>query len=204
MGLVVDNWPGVACQPAYDPLDVIGLNEYFGLFQQGGGTTDDRDALSSYLDFFRSCYPQKALFVTEFGFDGNRNGPVEEYGTYQFQSNMLAFHLGVLASKSWLSGAMIQTLQDYPSYPYYNGSNPFPNSSINGKGIVDLYGNFKPAASVVSSVYHSTAQVRSVTAGGPLVVNVKRQRGHDHAGARLEHRLHQPPALVVQDLVSAL
>ncbi len=160
VALVVDNWPGVACQPAYDPLDAIGLNEYFGLFQEGGGTTDDRDALSPYLDFFRSCYPQKAVFVTEFGFDGNRNGPIEEYGTYQFQSNMLAFHLGVLASKSWLSGALIQTLQDYPSYPYYNGSNPFATSSINGKGLVDLYGNFKPAASVVSSSYHSFAQVR--------------------------------------------
>ncbi len=160
VGMVVDNWPGVPCQSAYAPLDAIGLNEYFGIFQEGGGTTDDRDALSPYLDFFRSCYPQKAVFVSEFGFDGNRNGPVEEYGTYQFQDNMLAYHLGVLNSKSWLSGAMIQTLQDYPSYPYYNGGQPFASPSVNGKGIVDLNGNMKPAAGVVSSYYHSFAQIR--------------------------------------------
>ncbi len=159
VAMAVDNWPGVPCQPAYAPLDAIGLNEYFGLFQEGGGSTDDRDALSSYLDLFRSCYPQKAVFVTEFGFDGNRNGPVEEYGTYQFQSSMLAFHLGVLATKSWLSGAMIQTLQDFPAYPYYNGANPWPDSPFNQKGLVDLYGNPKPAFSVVSGIYHSFTQL---------------------------------------------
>lgn len=159
VGLVVDNWPGIPCQSAYAPLDAIGLNEYFGIFQEGTGTTDDRDALSPYLDFFRSCYPSKAIFITEFGFDGNRNGPVEEYGTYQFQDDMLAYHLGVLDSKPWLSGAMIQTLQDFPAYPYYNGGQPFPASSINGKGIVDLYGNLKPAAAIVSSIYRSFQQL---------------------------------------------
>ena len=33
---------------------------------------------------------------------------------------------------------------------------------------------------------------------------VERQRRDDHVGARLQHRLEQPPALVVQDLVPAL
>jgi beta-glucuronidase len=159
VGIAIPTWGGMPCSDAYRPLDVIGGNEYFGLFNEGGGTTDDRAQLGPFLDSFRACYPNKALFVTEFGFDGNRNGPVEEYGTYQFQSNMLAYHLGVIGSKPWLAGALIQILQDFASYPGYNGANPYPNTSTNGKGLVDLHGGLKPAFSVVSQIFHSTRQV---------------------------------------------
>jgi beta-glucuronidase len=159
VGMAVDNWPGVACQSAYSPLQVLGDNEYFGWFDLGSGTTADRDALSPWLDSYRACYPHKALFITEFGFDANRNGPVEERGTYQFQSNSVAFHLGVFATKPWLSGVAYQTLQDYAAYPGYNGGNPWPNTPWNQKGLVDQYGNVKPAFSVVSQIYHATAQV---------------------------------------------
>ncbi len=161
VGIAIPTWGGEGCWPAYRPLDVIGGNEYFGLFNEGGGTTDDRVRLGPFLDEFRGCYPNKALFVTEFGFDGNRNGPVEEYGTYQFQSNMLAFHLGVIASKPWLSGAMVQILQNFAAYPGYNGANPYPDTPFNGKGLFDLGGGQKPAFSVVSQAFHSTRQIGS-------------------------------------------
>jgi beta-glucuronidase len=157
--------PGVVCAPAYGPLQVIGANEYFGLFDEDGGLTDDRDALGPFLDSFRACHPNQALMVSEFGFDGDRNGPVEEYGTYQFQSNMLAYHLGVLATKSWLSGAMIQTLQDFAATPGYNGGDPWPSPPINQKGLVDQYGNEKPAFAVVSGIFHATQQVGPRTSG---------------------------------------
>jgi beta-glucuronidase len=159
VGMAIMGIPGLVCDPAYAPLQVIGVNEYFGLFDEGGGLTDDRDVLSPFLDSLRACQPNKALFVTEFGFDGNRNGPVEEYGTYQFQANMLAYHLGVFASKTWLSGALVQILQDFLAYPSYNGGNPWPDSPINQKGLVDQYGNEKPAFAVVAQSYRSTAQV---------------------------------------------
>jgi Glycosyl hydrolases family 2, TIM barrel domain/Glycosyl hydrolases family 2, sugar binding domain/Glycosyl hydrolases family 2 len=158
-GMAIMGVPGIVCDPAYAPLQVIGANEYFGLFDEGGGVTDDRDALGPFLDSFRACHPNQALMVTEFGFDGNRNGPVEEYGTYQFQANMLAYHLAVFASKRWLSGAVLQTLQDFVASPGYNGANPWPDSPFNQKGLLDLYGNEKPAFAVVSSSYHSTQQI---------------------------------------------
>ncbi len=151
--------PGKVCDPAYRPLQVIGANEYFGLFDEGGGLTDDRDALGPFLDEFRACHPSQALMVTEFGFDGNRSGPVEEYGTYDFQANMLAYHLGVMASKGWLSGAVLQTLQDFAAAPGYNGGDPWPNPPFNEKGLVDQYGQEKPAFTVVSSSYRATQQV---------------------------------------------
>ena len=158
VGMAVSLWPGVACQPAYAKLDAIGFNEYFGWFDAGGGSTDDRDALSPFLDSFRACYPTKALFVTEFGFEADRDGPVEERGTFQFQADTLAFHLGVFASKPWLSGVVDWLLQDFAAIPGWGGGNPRPDPPFVHKGLVDLEGNLKPAFSVLSAIYHATSQ----------------------------------------------
>src|SRR5205085_6346485 len=57
--------PGRVCDPGYAPLQVIGANEYFALFDSRGGTTDDRDALGPFLDSFHACHPSQALMVTE-------------------------------------------------------------------------------------------------------------------------------------------
>jgi Glycosyl hydrolases family 2, TIM barrel domain/Glycosyl hydrolases family 2, sugar binding domain/Glycosyl hydrolases family 2 len=157
--------PGLVCDPAYGPLDVLGANEYFGLFDEAGGLTDERDALGPFLDQFRACHPRQALMVTEFGFDGDRSGPVEEYGTYEFQVNMLAYHLAVFASKPWLSGAILQTLQDFVAFPGYNGADPWPDPPVNQKGLLDMSGQEKPAFPTVSSIYRSTQQVEPLSAG---------------------------------------
>jgi beta-glucuronidase len=159
VAMSVSDWPGVACQPAYVPLDVIGYNDYFGWFDAGAGATDDRDALSPFLDSFRACYPNKALFISEFGFDANRNGPVEERGTYQFQSDAAAYHLRVFASKPWLSGAIYFLLQDAATFLGYSGGNPWPDPPFDRKGLIDSYGNMKPAFVGVASIYKTTAQI---------------------------------------------
>jgi beta-glucuronidase len=159
VGMAIADWPGVPCQAAYAPLDAIGFNDYFGWYDAGGGTTDDRDALSPFLDSLRACYPKKALFVTEYGFEASQNGPVEVRGTYQFQANTAAFHLGVFASKPWLSGAMYFALQDFATTPGFTGGNPYPDPPFNQKGLIDPNGNFKPAFAVVQSLYRATSQI---------------------------------------------
>ncbi len=179
VGMSISDWPGVACQSAYAPLQVIGFNEYFGWFDAGGGATDDRDALSPFLDTFRACYPSKALFVSEFGFDSNRNGPVEERGTYQYQADTVAFHLGVFASKPWLSGAMYFLLQDAATFPNYGGGNPFPDPPFDAKGLVDPSGTLKPAFAVVASIYKATMQIAPATP-----VSVAGKRTHSRRAAK--------------------
>ncbi len=176
VGMAISDWPGLSCQAAYAPLDALGFNDYFGWFDAGAGATDDRDQLSPFLDSFRGCYPHKGLFVTEFGFDANRNGPVEERGTYQFQANSAAYHLGVFATKSWLAGAVYFVLQDFASTPWYAGGNPFPDPPFNRKGLVDLTGNFKPAFATVAAIYHATVQL-----GQPVHAFVRR-RAHSSRG----------------------
>jgi beta-glucuronidase len=159
VGMAVSNWPGLGCQAGWDPLDVIGDNEYFGWFDAGGGGDDDRDALGPFLDSVRACYPTKAIMVTEFGFDASRDGPVEERGTYAFQANSVAFHLNVFASKPWLSGAMYFAMQDYVAFPQYSGGDPRPDPPYNQKGLIDFAGNPKPSFDVVSQIYHATPQI---------------------------------------------
>jgi beta-glucuronidase len=159
VGISISDWPGVACQPAYAPLDVIGVNEYFGWYGAGGGTTDDRDELGPFLDSLRACYPNQALFVTEFGFEANRNGPTEERGTYKFQANSVGYHLAVFGSKPWLSGAIYFLLQDAVSGPGFAGGNPWPFPPFLYKGLLDFAGHPKPAWGVVSSSFHHTVQI---------------------------------------------
>jgi beta-glucuronidase len=159
VGMAVSDWPGVACQAAYAPLDVIGVNEYFGWYDAGGGTTDDRDGLAAFLDGVHACYPTKATLITEFGFEANRTGPFEERGTYAFQANAAAFHLGVFASERWLSGALYFVLQDFAVTPGWSGGNPYPDPPFLHKGLLDLAGAPKPAFAVVSGIFHATTQI---------------------------------------------
>ena len=89
VGLAVAGYPGAGCQARYRPLDVIGVNDYFGWYPGPQGALFDRDKLSPYLDSLRRCYPNDALMVTEFGAEANRDGSVEDKGTYAFQQDFV-------------------------------------------------------------------------------------------------------------------
>jgi len=185
VGMAISDWPGVPCQSAYAPLDVIGFNDYFGWFDAGGGGTDDRDALSPFLDSLRACYPTKGLFVTEFGFEANRHGPVEERGTYEFQANSAAYHLEVFATKKWLSGALYFALQDFAARPGWGGGDPYPDPPWVQKGLVTPTGQLKPAFSIVSSIFHSTVQIAPTRGGGSPGVASNERHGPTARPARV-------------------
>jgi beta-glucuronidase len=172
VGMAVEGWPGVPCQTAYAPLDVVGYNDYFGWFDSGGGTDEDRDALSPYLDSLHACYPSKALMITEFGFEGNRDGPVEERGTYAYQAATAAFHLGVFASKPYISAAMWFAMQDFAARPGWGGGDPLPDPPFVQKGPIDINGNLRqPLFSTLQSTYLHTQQI------APEVAAARRHRG---------------------------
>ncbi len=165
VGMAIEDWPGVACQQAYAPLDVIGFNDYFGWFDSGGGTDDDPDALSPFLDSLHACYPSKSLMITEFGFEGDRPGPVEERGTFAYQAATAAFHLGVFASKPYISAAMWFAMQDFAARPGWGGGDPLPNPPFVQKGPIDINGNPRqPLFDTLQSIYTSTVQIAPVAA----------------------------------------
>jgi beta-glucuronidase len=157
VSLAIQGYPGPGCQSAYQSIQLLGVNDYFGWYPGPGGSIADEDQLSSFLDSVRACYPTKGIMITEVGAEANRDGPFEERGTYEFQSDFLAYHFGVYATKPWLSGA-ITMLQDFWCRPGWTGGNPVPQSPVHQKGVFDLAGNAKPAAAVVSDWFHRTQQ----------------------------------------------
>jgi len=161
VGLAVAGYPSAGCRPQYGPLDVIGINEYFGWYPGPNGQIADRDALPDYLESVRACYPNKAIFVSEFGAEANRNGPVEEKGTYEYQQDFVNYHLGIYATKPWLSGAIYWALQEFRVRPNWDGGNPRPNSPIHQKGVLGYDGSKKPAWFDLQRIFKSTAQLRA-------------------------------------------
>jgi beta-glucuronidase len=189
VGMAIANWPGVPCQTAYAPLDVLGFNDYFGWFDAGGGGTDDPDELSPFLDFLHGCYPSKPLMITEFGFEGSQNGPPEQRGTYQYQIDQARFHLGVFASKPYIAAAMWFDLQNFPSKPGWSGGDPFPHPPFVEKGAIDLQGNpVQPLFSTIQSIFTSTQQI------GPAPAPQKRRgrRGRASPGGPRRAQAREP------------
>nr|MDQ5808889.1 hypothetical protein [Actinomycetota bacterium] len=158
IGYAVAGYPTAGCHTEYAPLDVIGINSYFGWYPGPGGQLADRTYLSEYLDAVRACYPDKAIMVTETGAEANRNGPVEEKGTYQFQQDYINYHYGVYASKPWLSGALYWALKEFRVRPEWEGGNPRPQPPIHQKGVVAFDGTRKPGFFDLQRIFQATDQ----------------------------------------------
>jgi beta-glucuronidase len=160
IGIAVAGYPHVGCQKEYAPLDVIGVNEYFGWYPGPNGTIFDRTNLPAYLDSVRQCYPEQAIVVSEFGAEANRDGPIEEKGTWAFQQEFVNFHLGVYASKPWLSGAAYWALNEFKVRPGWEGGNPRPLAPLHQKGVL-RYGDLsrKPAWADLQRNFSQTQQL---------------------------------------------
>jgi beta-glucuronidase len=159
VALAINGYPAAGCRPQYAGLDVLGVNEYFGWYPGPNGQIADRDTMSAYLDSVRACYPKKAIFISEFGAEANRDGPVEEKGTYAYQQDFVNYHLGVYATKPWLSGAIYWALQEFRVRPNWDGGNPHPDSPIHAKGLLRFDGTKKPAWFDVQRLYAATPQL---------------------------------------------
>ena len=159
VALAVAGYPSAGCRPQYAALDVIGVNDYFGWYPGPNGQIADRDALPDYLDSVRACYPSKAIFASEFGAEANRDGPVEEKGTFQYQQDFVNYHLGVYAQRPWLSGAIYWALQEFRVRPNWDGGNPRPSPPVHEKGLLRFDGTKKPAWFDVQRLFAATNQL---------------------------------------------
>ncbi len=152
--------PETPCQAAYAPIELLGMNDYFGWYTGFGGNIADRDKLTDFLDDLRRCYPRTAIAVTEFGAEANRDGPLEEKGTYQFQEDFVRFHLGVFATKPWLAGSVYWALQEFRVRPFWGGGNPWGTPPMHQKGLVRLDWTKKPGFGALTDAH---AKVRQYT-----------------------------------------
>lgn len=158
VGIDIVGYPDIPCQRAYNRLQVIGFGNYFGWYTGPGGQLADRDLTSQYMDSLRACYPNKAIIMSEFGAEANRDGPADEKGTYAFQNAWIRFQLGVMDTKAWLSGAFYWTLREFRVRPGWDGGNPFPNPPLHQKGVETFDGQRKPAFAILQQAFQQTQQ----------------------------------------------
>ena len=158
VGLAFQGEPPIGCQAGYGPLQVLGVNDYFGWYPGPEGDIADPSLLGSYLAAQRACYPAKALMVTEFGAEANRSGPIDERGTYEFQSQWVAQQLAAFGAAPWLSGAVYWAL-GLPRAAWLDGGNPYPTPPLFTKGLISFDGTPKPAYAIVQQSYGSTDQL---------------------------------------------
>jgi beta-glucuronidase len=155
VGMAIEGHPLAACRTGYGPLNVLGINDYFGWYD---GEVADAAGLSPYLDAMRACHPTKALMVTEFGAEANRDGSPTEKGTFQFQQEFLRFHLDAFAAKPWLSGAIYWTLREFLVRPGWDGGNPVPQPPMHQKAVLSYDGSAKPAYYDLQAAFRATQQ----------------------------------------------
>lgn len=151
-------YPNATPSGTYRVLDALGVNCYFGWYPGPGGQVDDRSSLAPYLKLVHGYYPTKALFVTEFGAEANRDGPFDEKGTYFFQRQLVEDHLAVYDSTTYVNGALVWALRDFRVRPQWDGGNPKPQSPLNQKGLIDQAGNPKPAFTAVQRMFREHAR----------------------------------------------
>ena len=141
VGMAISNWPGLGCQQkAYAPLDVIGDNEYFGWFDAGGGLDDDRDALGPFLDTVRACYSKQAIMITEFGFDGSRDGPVDERGHVRVPGQLGGVPSGSVRDQAVAVGSDVLRGPELRRVPDLFGRRSAPGSAVQPEGAGRLRG----------------------------------------------------------------
>jgi beta-glucuronidase len=166
VSLATLGYPSTPCQPEYADLDLIGINEYFGWYPGPGGEVFDRTGLSPFLDARHACYPRQALMITEFGAEANRDGPIEEKGTWAFQQDYVNNHLAVFATTPWLSGASYWALNEFRVRPAWEGGNPRPLPPLHQKGLITYTARErKPAWEVARRWY--TGEVPGTPAPSP-------------------------------------
>nr|MBA2505394.1 hypothetical protein [Thermoleophilaceae bacterium] len=141
----IAGYPSVRLVSLYREFDAIGTNSYFGWYPGPSGSVLNRAVLGPYLDQLHEYYPKKAIFVTEFGAEANREGPATEKGTFGYQTELTRYHLETYESKPWLNGAVAWILQDFKVRPGWEGGNANPSPPYNKKGLIDENGVRKPA-----------------------------------------------------------
>lgn len=153
-------YPTIPQSDDYAKFDAIGLNSYFGWYPGPAGSLADRSGLRPFLHLMHHYYPRSALFVTEFGAEANRDGPIDEKGSYTFQQDLLGYHLDAYDADPYVNGAIVWILRDFRVQPGWNGGNPKPSPPVLKKGLVDEFGNKKPAFFDLAARFHATRPLR--------------------------------------------
>lgn len=135
-------------------MDALFVNEFFGWAY---GSPNDA---VNYLESLHRNYPDKPIVVSEFGahgMPGFRDPTMRRAMSEEWQANLIATHLILLAEKQFIKGFMPWAFSDFPS-PRYVNKRHYPY--INLGGVVDERRVPKVAFWVVKDFYNKLKKER--------------------------------------------
>jgi hypothetical protein len=149
--------------PAFQYLDVLGVNEYFGWYRSVIDNRDDLPPtstadLSGYLDQLHAANPDLPFVITEFGAEATRSGPVEQKGTFEFQRKFVMDHLAIHSSKRYVNGSIHWALRDFRVHQTWGGGAPegYAEPPWHNKSLLEANNHRKPVFLPVARLFRKT------------------------------------------------
>jgi beta-galactosidase/beta-glucuronidase len=161
-GTHIPNHPG----EMYKHVDLMGVTSYIGWYEfpfESHGSKQDR--IRGRVARLRRVFPDKPLFITEFGAEANGLNPTKRWGGFGYQADLISLHLHTYESLPQVDGMLIWNLQDFALTPNFAGGSIVQRvrglkvvPGINQKGLYDYEGRPKPSA---GAAFKASASVRA-------------------------------------------
>ncbi len=145
---------------AYAPLDVLGVNAYFGWYgdELEPGTPSFHREVTGFIHTW-SDRTRKAIVVAEAGAEGAAPGQPTQRGSFEFQDRLLRSYLRAVSSAPLLDGIVVWTLRDFPVRPGWSGGNRYHgHPPFTHKGLITRDGWRKPAFVAVGAEFRRLAR----------------------------------------------
>lgn len=164
-GTHIPNHPGLM----YRNIDLIGATSYIGWYEDPfASQRTKQNLIRGRVARLRRVFPDKSLFITEFGAEANGLNASSKHGGYKYQSDLIALHLHTYESLPQVDGMLIWNLSDFALTPSFGGGSIVQHvkgirllKGLNQKGLFDYSGRAKPAA---QSALSASAAVRAANA----------------------------------------
>jgi beta-glucuronidase len=148
---------------AFQYLDALGVNEYFGWYRSVIDNRPDLPAtttadLGGYLDQLHAANPDLPFVITEFGAEATRSGPVEQKGTFEFQRQFVMDHLAIHSSKRFVNGSIHWALRDFRVHQTWEGGAPaeYAEPPWHNKSLLEANNHRKPVFLPVARLFRRT------------------------------------------------
>jgi hypothetical protein len=149
-GKHIPNNPGTM----YRHIDLIGATSYIGWYEDPFATGENaQNLIRGRVARLRRVFPDKSLFITEFGAEANGLNPSSKHGGFAYQAKLIKLHLHTYESLPQVDGMLIWNLSDFALTPSFGGGSIVERvkgirllKGLNQKGLFDYSGRAKPAA----------------------------------------------------------
>jgi hypothetical protein len=164
-GTHIPNHPG----QMYRNIDLIGATSYIGWYEFPFDNHDEKvNRIRGRVARLKRVFPDKSLFITEFGAEANSLNARSKHGGFAYQSKLIGLHLRTYESLPQIDGMLIWNLSDFALTPVFGGGSIVKRvkgirllKGLNQKGLFDYSGRAKPSAKEALS---ASAAVRAANA----------------------------------------